>query len=289
MDTMKERRVQEWSDALHDRTRIVDTISSRSRTRGSSIPSSSRRSRRVIPIAGGVVPPNLFVVVILSVAMSSVDQGSEWDEAGDEEEHRDEQFCQGGERVPKVLVVSSALFGGRTVEAVVDGYGVVEGSEKEEGGDDEEDGVVSHGSDGWRSSSVVTSVVGIAVKSVVGIVMSQFSLEEHQQDGQDEDGERDSEEDVSACAEQTPSNPRVPSVVSNRKDDTDGTEYDCERKEHVDDMGAIEEVSCAFACLNDSGKPVSVAKEVVGGEEETEEADAEEDCVCDGDGAIMGV
>jgi len=52
---------------------------------------------------------------------------------------------------------------------------------------------------------------------------------------------------------------------------------------------AIEEVPGGFACLDDSGKPVAVAKEVVGGEEETEEADAEEDGVCDGHGAIVCV
>jgi len=50
---------------------------------------------------------------------------------------------------------------------------------------------------------------------------------------------------------------------------------------------AIEEVSGGLACMDDSGKPVSVAKEVVSGEEEAEEADAEEDDVCDSHGAIV--
>jgi len=142
--------------------------------------------------------------------MSSSDQRSEWDKTGDEEEHSDEQFSQGGERVPEVFVVSSALFGGSTVEAVVDCDGVVKGAEEEEGGDDEEDGVVAHRSDGWCCGGIV----------------SKFSLEKHQRDGQKGDGERDSEEDVCARTEQAPPNIRVPSVVSDRVYDTNGTEYD---------------------------------------------------------------
>jgi len=120
----------------------MNTISSRTRTRCSNIPGTGRRRCRVIAVAIGGVPSNLFIIIVRRAP--SVDQRSEWHEAGDEEERGDEELGESGEWVPEVFVVSSTLFGGCTIEAVVNGNCVVERAEEKKGGDDEEDGVVAH-------------------------------------------------------------------------------------------------------------------------------------------------